>query len=79
MENNPDNISQIPKMQSPFDEIKQSDEKGIAFWNSRQLANVMGYNDYRNFERVIISLSLYASKKETIPVSISSPSPKWYS
>ena len=53
MENNPDNISQIPKMQSPFDEIKQSDEKGIAFWNSRQLANVMGYNDYRNFERVI--------------------------
>ena len=29
----------------PFDEIKQSDEKGIAFWNSRQLANVMGYND----------------------------------
>ena len=53
MENNPDNISQIPKMQSPFDEIKQSDDKGIAFWNSRQLANVMGYSDYRNFERVI--------------------------
>ena len=53
MENNPDNISQIPEMQSPFDEIKQSDDKGIAFWNSRQLAYVMGYSDYRNFERGI--------------------------
>ena len=64
MENNPDNISQIPKMQSPFDEIKQSDDKGIAFWNSRQLANVMGYSDYRNSKELLISLSLYASKKE---------------
>lgn len=53
MENRLDDASQIPEMKSPFDEIKQLNEEGKPFWNSRQLASIMGYSDYRNFERVI--------------------------
>lgn len=53
MDDDLDNISHIPEMKSLFDEIKQVDEKGIPFWNSRELARTIGYSDYRNFERVI--------------------------
>lgn len=48
-----DDMSKIPEMRSPFDEIKQVDENGESFWTSRELARTMGYNDYRNFERVM--------------------------
>lgn len=38
---------------SPFERIKRTNGAGIEFWSSREFANVLGYNDYRNFESVI--------------------------
>lgn len=39
-------------MKSPFEAIKQTDETGNEWWNSRQLAKTMGYTKYWNFERL---------------------------
>ena len=40
-------------MKSPFEAIKQTDEAGNEWWNSRQLAKAMGYTKYWNFERLM--------------------------
>ncbi len=39
--------------QSPFERIKRTNEAGHDFWSSRDLAEVLGYGDYRNFEAVV--------------------------
>ena len=39
--------------QSPFEQIKRTNEAGMEFWSSRDFAGVLGYGDYRNFERVV--------------------------
>ena len=31
------------EMQSPFDTIKETDEEGREWWNSRKLARLLGY------------------------------------
>ena len=41
------------ELKSPFEAIKQTDRNGKEWWNSRQLAKVMGYTKYWNFERLI--------------------------
>ncbi|MDI6795211.1 MAG: BRO family protein, partial [bacterium] len=38
---------------SPFEQIKRTNEAGLEFWSSRDFAEVLGYDDYRNFERVV--------------------------
>jgi len=38
---------------SPFERIKRTNEAGMECWSSRDFAEVLGYSDYRNFERVI--------------------------
>ncbi len=38
---------------SPFEEIRQINDEGMEFWSSRDFAKVLGYDNYRNFERVI--------------------------
>jgi DNA-damage-inducible protein D len=38
---------------SPFERIKRTNETGIDFWESRDLARVLDYTQYRNFEGVI--------------------------
>jgi DNA-damage-inducible protein D len=38
---------------SPFEQIKQIDDNGAEFWSSRNFAQVLEYDNYRNFERVI--------------------------
>ena len=40
-------------MKLPFEVIKQMDEAGREWWNSRQLAKTMGYTKYWNFERLM--------------------------
>jgi DNA-damage-inducible protein D len=37
-----------------FDSIKRMDPDGREYWSSRDLAKVLGYADYRNFEDVIL-------------------------
>jgi DNA-damage-inducible protein D len=38
---------------SPFEQIKRKNDAGIEFWSSREFAAILGYGDYRNFERVL--------------------------
>ncbi len=37
----------------PFEKIKRVNEFGEEFWSSRDMAKVIGYKNYRNFEQVI--------------------------
>jgi DNA-damage-inducible protein D len=37
-----------------FDSIKRADPEGREYWSSRELAKVLEYADYRNFEDVIV-------------------------
>ena len=39
--------------ENQFETIKRFDEDGIEFWSSRDLAKVLEYSDYRNFQTVI--------------------------
>ena len=41
------------EMRSPFDSIKNVDEQGCEWWNSRKLARLLGYMKYWNFERLM--------------------------
>jgi DNA-damage-inducible protein D len=38
---------------SPFEKIKRFNDSGNEFWNSRDMAKILEYGDYRNFESVI--------------------------
>ena len=38
---------------SPFEQIRHVNEAGNEYWESRDLAEVLGYTQYRNFETVI--------------------------
>ena len=38
---------------SPFERIKRSNEAGNEYWESRDLAEVLEYSQYRNFEAVM--------------------------
>jgi DNA-damage-inducible protein D len=42
-----------PEHVSPFQRIRRVNEAGNEYWSSREFAEVLGYNDYRNFEQVI--------------------------
>jgi DNA-damage-inducible protein D len=38
---------------SPFEQIKRTNETGNEYWSSRDFSQILGYTDYRNFEQVI--------------------------
>jgi DNA-damage-inducible protein D len=38
---------------SPFERIKRTNEARVEYWSSRDFAEVLGYDNYRNFEGVI--------------------------
>jgi DNA-damage-inducible protein D len=38
---------------SPFERIRRTNETGNEYWESRDLAEVLEYTQYRNFEAVI--------------------------
>jgi hypothetical protein len=38
---------------SPFEKIRRTNEAGVEYWSSRDFAQVLQYNEYRNFEQVI--------------------------
>lgn len=43
----------IQNLMSAFDTIKHTDEEGQIFWKARDLSNVLGYSEYRNFKPII--------------------------
>jgi len=54
----------IEEMQSPFDAIKETDDKGPEWWNSRKLARVMGYQKYWNFERLMDKVATFLQQEK---------------
>lgn len=42
----------IEELHSPFEAIKEVDDEGREWWNSRKLARLLGYQKYWNFERL---------------------------
>ncbi len=36
-----------------FEELKQTTDEGMEFWSARQLAKVLDYSEYRNFQPVV--------------------------
>lgn len=63
--NNQDNtLFAQEEMQSPFDAIKDVDENGREWWNSRRLARLMGYMKYWNFERLMDKVSAFLQQQK---------------
>jgi len=54
----------IEEMQSPFDAIKETDDKGREWWNSRKLARLMGYQKYWNFERLMDKVATFLQQEK---------------
>ena len=52
------------EMQSPFDAIKEVDDEGREWWNSRKLARLMGYQKYWNFERLMEKVSSFLQQEK---------------
>ena len=44
---------QSPNHATPFERIRHRNEYGNDFWSSRELAQVLGYTEYRNFGEVM--------------------------
>ena len=61
--NNIQSKSNIPELQSPFEQLRTVDSDGKEWWNSRKLARVMGYGKYWNFERVIAKAQAWVTQK----------------
>ena len=55
--------SNIPELQSPFEQLREVDAEGKEWWNSRKLARVMGYGKYWNFERVMAKAQAWVTQK----------------
>ena len=51
-------------MLSPFDAIKESDDEGREWWNSRKLARLMGYQKYWNFERLMDKVATFLQQEK---------------
>ena len=61
--NNIQSKSNIPELQSPFEQLRTVDSDGKEWWNSRKLARVMGYGKYWNFERVMAKALAWVTRK----------------
>jgi DNA-damage-inducible protein D len=42
-----------PPPETLFDALRHETEDGIEYWSARELARVLGYTDYRNFQKVV--------------------------
>ena len=53
-------------MQSPFDAIKETDEQGREWWNSRRLAKLLSYQKYWNFERLMGKVANFLQQEKDL-------------
>lgn len=60
-----------------FDNIKHTDENGCEYWSARELAKILEYKDWRNFQKVIdkavLSANNSVSNKEDWLVEFNKP------
>lgn len=47
------------EVQSPFETVKETDNEGCEWWNSRKLARLLGYQKYWNFERLMDKVAVF--------------------
>ena len=47
------NLQKINGQKSIFETIKKTNQEGQEFWSSREIAKILGYLEYRNFQPVI--------------------------
>ena len=52
------------EMHSPFDAIKEADDEGREWWNSRKLARLLGYQKYWNFERLMDKVTSFLQQEK---------------
>ena len=52
------------EMSSPFETIKEVDNEGCEWWNSRKLARLLGYQKYWNFERIVRKIVPFLQKEK---------------
>lgn len=52
------------ELQPPFEAIKETDNEGREWWNSRKLARLLGYQKYWNFERLINRVTPFLQKEK---------------
>ena len=52
------------EMLSPFEVIKETDAEGREWWNSRKLAQLMGYQKYWNFERLMDKVATFLQQEK---------------
>ena len=52
------------ELQPPFDAIKEVDNEGREWWNSRKLARLMGYQKYWNFERLMEKVATFLQQEK---------------
>lgn len=57
-------LFQPQELQSPFEAIKETDNEGREWWNSRKLARLLGYQKYWNFERLITKVTPFLQKEK---------------
>ena len=38
---------------SPFDAIRRVDDNGKEYWSARELSKILGYTEYRKFQKAI--------------------------
>ena len=50
------------ELQNPFDAIKETDDQGREWWNSRRLARLLGYQKYWNFERLLDKVASFLQR-----------------
>lgn len=57
------------ELQSPFDTIKETDNEGREWWNSRKLARLLGYQKYWNFERLMDKAAAFLQQEKGLDLS----------
>ena len=68
--NNEMEIFSPDEMQSPFEAIKETDAEGREWWNSRKLANLMGYQKYWNFERLMDKVATFLQQEKGLDLKV---------
>ena len=60
---------QLNNNKNPFEQIKQINEYGAEFWSARDLADLLGYEDWRNFENAIEKARISCTNSKTAKVT----------
>jgi DNA-damage-inducible protein D len=56
-------MSQTPHV-SPFEQIRKINEHGMEYWSARDLAKILGYRDFRNFQDVLKKAKVSCEESE---------------